>query len=95
MRASGRYDSRNHARPSGFIVGDSGFSFQHLAGNWVFVPLGIGGGYPHVMKNIVNIDLFARFGWNPFVFVNPPSGTNTVPVAAIIHTSPILHEGDL
>ncbi|MBT8470667.1 MAG: hypothetical protein KJN97_18115, partial [Deltaproteobacteria bacterium] len=105
---------------SGFIFGDSGFSFQNVARNLtggsyrdsslafpvdrnqVFVPLGIGGGYTHVMKNIVMIDVFARFGWNPFVYVNPPSGTNTVPVAdswvltvgAIVHTSPILHETD-
>jgi hypothetical protein len=81
---------------------DSSLAFP-VDRNQVFVPLGIGGGYTHVMKNIVMIDVFARFGWNPFVYVNPPSGTNTVPVAdnwvltvgAIIHTSPILHEGDL
>jgi len=71
--------------------------------NQVFVPLGVGGGYTHVVKNLVMIDVFARFGWNPFVYVNPPSGVNTVPAAdswvlsvgAIIHTSPVLHKGDL
>jgi hypothetical protein len=81
---------------------DSSLAFP-VARNQIFVPLGIGGGYTHVMKNIVMIDVFARFGWNPFVYVNPPSGTNTVPVAdswvltvgAIIHTSPILHDRDL
>ena len=81
---------------------DSSIAFP-VARNQIFVPLGIGGGYTHVIRKIVMIDVFARFGWNPFVYVNPPSGTNTVPVAdswvltvgAIIHTSPILHEGDL
>ena len=81
---------------------DSSLAFP-VARNQVFVPLGIGGGYTHVIKDIVMIDVFARFGWNPFVYVNPPSGTNTVPVTdswvltvgAIIHTSPVIHEGDL
>jgi hypothetical protein len=49
------------------------------------------------------IDVFARFGWNPFVYLNPSSGVNTLPVTdswvlsvgAIIHTSPILHGDDL
>ena len=50
----------------------------------------------------VMLDIFARVGWNPFVYVNPPSGTNidVVPVrdswvisaGVLIHTSPILHE---
>jgi hypothetical protein len=81
---------------------DSSLAFP-VARNQVFVPLGIGGGYTHVVKDIVMIDVFARFGWNPFVYVNPPSGTNTVPVTdswvltvgAIIHTSPVIHDGDL
>ena len=71
------------------------------ARNQVFVPLSVGGGYTHVIKKIVMIDVFARFGWNPFVYVNPPTGVNVVPVAdswllgvgVIIHASPILHEG--
>ena len=81
---------------------DSSLAFP-VARNQIFVPLGVGGGYTHVVRKIVMIDVFARFGWNPFVYVNPPSGTNTVPVAdgwvltvgAIIQTSPILHERDL
>ena len=81
---------------------DTSLAFP-VARNQVFVPLGIGGGYTHVVKNLVMIDVFARFGWNPFVYLNPPSGVNALPtsdswvlsVGAIIHTSPILHEGDL
>ena len=81
---------------------DTSLAFP-VARNQVFVPLGVGGGYTHVVKNIVMIDVFARFGWNPFVYVNPPSGVNTLPatdswvlsVGATIHTSPVLHESDL
>ena len=81
---------------------DSSLAFP-VDRNQVFVPLAVGGGYTHVVKDIVMVDVFARFGWNPFVYVNPPTGTNTVPAAdswvltvgAIIHTSPILHDGDL
>ena len=81
---------------------DTSLAFP-VARNQVFVPLGVGGGYTHVVKNLVMIDVFARFGWNPFVYLNPPSGVNTLPatdswvlsVGAIIHTSPILHGGDL
>jgi hypothetical protein len=81
---------------------DSSLAFA-VARNQVFVPLGVGGGYTHVVKNIVMIDVFARFGWNPFVYWNAPSGVATVPasdswvltVGAVIHTSPILHETDL
>jgi hypothetical protein len=40
---------------------DSSLTFP-VDRNQVFVPLGIGGGYTHVMKNIVMIDVFARFG---------------------------------
>jgi len=85
----GSYDDTNLAFP--------------VARNQVFVPLGIGGGYTHVIKDIVMVDVFARFGWNPFIYLNPPTGVNTVPAAdswvlsvgIIIHTSPILHQGDL
>jgi hypothetical protein len=81
---------------------DTSLAFP-VARNQVFVPLGVGGGYTHVVKNMVMIDVFARFGWNPFVYVNPPSGVNTLPAAdswvlsvgATIHTSPNLHDGDL
>jgi hypothetical protein len=81
---------------------DTSLAFP-VARNQVFVPLGVGGGYTHVVKNLVMIDVFARFGWNPFVYLNSPSGVNTLPatdswvlsVGAIIHTSPILHGGDL
>ena len=80
---------------------DSNLAFP-VARNQVFVPLAVGGGYTHVLKDIVMLDVFARFGWNPFVYINPPSGTNVnvVPVrdswvlsvGVLIHTSPILHE---
>jgi hypothetical protein len=81
---------------------DTSLAFP-VARNQVFVPLGVGGGYTHVVKNLVMIDVFARFGWNPFVYLNPSSGVNTLPVTdswvlsvgAIIHTSPILHGDDL
>ena len=74
---------------------DTSLAFP-VARNQVFVPLGIGGGYTHVVKNLVMIDVFTRFGWNPFVYVNPPTGVNVVPAAdswvlsvgVIIHTSP-------
>ena len=67
------------------------------------MPLAVGGGYTHVLRrNIVMIDVFARFGWNPFVYLNPPSGSDirAVPVdeswilsvGVLLHTSPILHE---
>jgi len=107
--------------PSGFLFGESGFSFQNLARNvtggsfddgslafpvarnQVLVPLIIGGGYSHVLKNIVMLDVFAQVGWNPFVYLNPPTGIDVVPVAdswvlavgVVIHTSPVLHEGEL
>jgi hypothetical protein len=81
---------------------DSSLAFP-VARNQVFVPLGVGGGYTHVVKDLVMIDVFARFGWNPFVYLNAPTGMDAIPatdswvltVGAIIHTSPILHEGDL
>jgi hypothetical protein len=79
---------------------DSNLAFP-AARNQVFIPLAVGGGYTHVVKDIVMIDVFARFGWNPFVYINPPSGStiSAVPareswllsVGVLIHTSPILH----
>jgi hypothetical protein len=81
---------------------DSNLSFPVGARNQVFVPLAVGGGYTHVAKDIVMLDVFARVGWNPFVYVNPPSGSgiSAVPardawvlsVGLLIHTSPILQE---
>jgi hypothetical protein len=80
---------------------DTSLAFP-VARNQVFVPLGIGGGYTHVVKDMVMIDVFARFGWNPFVYLNPPTGVNVVPAAeswvlsvgVLIHTSPVLHEDE-
>ena len=80
---------------------DSSLAFP-VARNQVFVPLGAGGGYTHVIKDIVMLDTFARFGWNPLAYLNAPSGVDKVPVrdswmltvGVIIHTSPILHEGE-
>lgn len=79
---------------------DSNLAFP-VARNQVFIPLAVGGGYTHVVKDIVMLDVFARFGWNPFVYINPPDGSNVsvVPVneswllsvGVLIHTSPILH----
>lgn len=79
---------------------DTNLAFP-VARNQVFVPLAVGGGYTHVLKDIVMLDVFARFGWNPFVYINPPSGSgiSAVPAAdswvlsvgVLIHTSPILH----
>ena len=81
---------------------DTSLAFP-VARNQVMMPLGIGGGYTHVVKNLVMLDVFARFGWNPFVYLNAPTGVNTLPVSdswvlsvgVTIHTSPILHQGDL
>lgn len=80
---------------------DSNLAFP-VARNQVFVPLAVGGGYTHVLKNIVMLDVFAQFGWNPFVYVNPPSGSGigAVPAAdgwllsvgVVLHTSPILQQ---
>ena len=77
---------------------DTSLAFP-VARNQVFVPLGIGGGYTHVVKDMVMIDVFARFGWNPFVYLNPPTGVNVIPAAeswvlsvgVLVHTSPVLH----
>lgn len=81
---------------------DSNLAFPIGARNQVFVPLAVGGGYTHVVKDLVMLDMFARVGWNPFVYINPPSGSGigAVPardawvlsVGMLIHTSPILHE---
>lgn len=81
---------------------DTSLAFPVGARNQVFVPLGVGGGYTHVVKNMVMLDIFARFGWNPFVYLNAPTGVNTVlaadtwvlSVTVLIHTSPILHQGE-
>jgi len=72
-----------------------------VARNQVLVPLAVGGGYTHVIKDIVMLDVFARVGWNPFVYINPPSGSGigavpardswVVSAGVLIHTSPILH----
>jgi hypothetical protein len=79
---------------------DSNLAFP-AARNQVFIPLAVGGGYTHVVKDIVMLDIFARLGWNPFIYINPPSGTDisVVPakeawvlsVGVLVHTSPILH----
>ena len=79
---------------------DSNLAFP-AGRNQVFIPLAVGGGYTHVVNDIVMLDVFARFGWNPFVYINPPDGSNVsvVPVreswvlsvALLVHTSPILH----
>jgi hypothetical protein len=81
---------------------DTNLAFPVGARNQVLVPLSVGGGYTHVIKDIVMLDIFARVGWNPFVYVNQPrgSGIGALPVrdswvvalGVLIHTSPILHE---
>lgn len=89
-------------RITGGSYDDSNLAFP-LTRNQVFMPLGAGGGYTHVFKDIVMLDIFARFGWNPFFYVNPPSGVSAIPAAdswlltvgVVLHTSPVLHEGDL
>ncbi len=71
-----------------------------VARNQVFIPLGVGGGYTHVIKKIVMLDVFARFGWNPFAYVNPAGGRSAVPVrdtwlltvGVILHTNPDVHK---
>lgn len=78
-------------------VPDSNVAFP-VAKNQVFMPLAIGGGYTVVVKGKVMIDVFGRFGWNPFAYLNPPTGVDFVPagdtwflgVGAIIHTRPLL-----
>ena len=88
-------------RITGGSFEDSNLVFP-VGRNQVFMPLGIGGGYTHVVKDIVMVDVFARFGWNPFVYMNPPTGVNVVPagdswlatVGVVIYTSPTLHESD-
>jgi hypothetical protein len=79
---------------------DSNLAFPIGARNQMLVPLAVGGGYTQVVKDIVMLDIFARVGWNPFIYINPPSGIGAVPardawvlsVGMLIHTSPILHE---
>lgn len=77
-------------------VSDSNVAFP-VAKNQAFIPLGIGGGYTVVIKGKVMMDVFGRFGWNPFVYLNPPTGVNAVPardtwsigVGTIIYTRPL------
>jgi hypothetical protein len=79
---------------------DTSLAFPVGARNQVFMPLGAGGGYTHVIKDMVMLDIMARFGWNPFAYLNAPTGVNTIPAAdswvvsvtVLIHTSPILHQ---
>jgi len=52
-----------------------------VAKNQAFLPLSVGGGYTVVLKGRVMMDVFARFGWNPFVYFNPPSRSKPVPAA--------------
>jgi hypothetical protein len=103
--ADSGFSFQNLARNiTGVSYRDTNLAFPG-ARNQVFIPLAVGGGYTHVIKDIVMIDVFARFGWNPFIYINPPSGTDTsiVPAAdswtlsvgMLIHTSPILQQTDL
>lgn len=77
-------------------VPDSNAAFP-VAKNQVFMPLGIGGGYTVVIKGKVMMDVFGRFGWNPFVYLNPPTGVEAVPardtwfmgVGTIVYTRPL------
>ncbi len=75
-----------------FVFGGSGIEFQNLGrsgygsnvnfpvdNNQVFLPLFFGGGYTMKVKDKVMMDMFAQFGWNPFLYFNPPSGVNVVP----------------
>lgn len=77
-------------------VADSNVTFP-IAKNQVFVPLSVGGGYTVVIRGKVMLDVFGRFGWNPFLYLNAPSSVNVVPareswflgVGTIIHTRPV------
>jgi len=60
-------------------VGDSNVTFP-VAKNQVFVPVSVGGGYTIGIKGKVIMDFYARFGWNPLVYLNPPTGVDVVPV---------------
>jgi len=101
--ADSGFSFQNLARNvTGGSYNDSNLAFPVGARNQVFVPLAVGGGYTHVVKDIVMLDIFARVGWNPFVYINPPSGSgiSAVPVrdawvlsvGILIHTSPVLNE---
>ena len=78
-------------------VPDSNVAFP-VAKNQVFMPFGIGGGYTVVIKGKVMMDVFGRFGWNPLVYLNPPTAVKTVPgrdtwfigIGTIVHTRPLL-----
>ena len=101
--ADSGFSFQNLARNvTGGSYNDTNLAFPVGARNQVMVPLHVGGGYTHVVKDIVMLDIFARVGWNPFVYINPPSGSGIGAVPArdswvlalgvLIHTSPILHE---
>lgn len=60
-------------------VGDSNVTFP-VDKNQMFVPVSIGGGYTVVFKGKAMMDFYARFGWNPLVYINPPTGVDVVPV---------------
>lgn len=103
--ADSGFSFQNLARNlTGGSYDDTNLAFP-VARNQVFIPLAVGGGYTRVLKDIVMLDLFARFGWNPFVYVNRPSGSNVSVVPAAdswvlsvgitVHTSPILQSKDL
>ena len=73
-----------------------------VAKNQAFLPFGVGGGYTVVLKGKVMMDVFARFGWNPFVYFNPPSGSQAVPAAdtwvlgvgTVVHSRPLLRRNE-
>jgi len=81
---------------------DSSLSFPIGTRNQILVPLSVGGGYTFVAKDLVMLDIFARAGWDPFVYINPPNGSEidvlplrdawTLAVGVILHTSPILQQ---
>ncbi len=73
----GRNNVNVIASPESF--GDSNVAFP-VAKNQVFIPIGLGGGYTFAVQDKVVIDIYGRFGWNPFVYLNPPSGVNVVPI---------------
>ena len=99
--ANSGFSFQNLARNvTGGSYNDSNLAFPIGVRNQVFLPLEVGGGYTHVVKNIVMMDFFARVGWNPFVYLNAPSGVSVVPVrdswilavGVILHTSPVLQQ---
>ena len=77
-------------------VPDSNVAFP-VDRNQAFMPFGFGGGATVVVGGRVMIDIVGRFGWNPFLYLNPPSGVRVVPggdtwffgVGTIVHTRPL------